>query len=202
MALIATVAVVVSVLVAVWRLTRVRAIVRRRDQARERLYNTLRERQELTVLLVELCVGYLVMERPLVEAVALSRSSAMQARTVLARNKTETDLCWALARLLAAAEGHADLMHHPRFRWAATELAALEDNAARATLAYNAQVEALNQVLASPVGGVAARLLGARPGEAFELDPKLAREAMMTLMASGPAHPAPRVPAGSMAFAV
>jgi hypothetical protein len=202
MALIAMAAVVVSVMLASWRLRRLLALVRRQDQALERLYDTLRERQELTVRLVELCVGYLVMERPLVEGVALSRSSAMQARTVLAHNKTETDLCWALARLLSAAEHHADLMRHPRFMQAVAELTVVEDNAARATITYNAQVAALARAMTAPLDGVVARLLGVRPGDLFELDPKLAREAMMTLMAPGAAGGVPPVPVGSMAFAI
>lgn len=171
--------------------------VQRRDEAMERLCRALHDRQELALDLTGLCSGPSMLETPLVEAVALSRCHAMQARSVLAKTKCETDLCWALARLMSAAESHEQLREHARFAQTAEALARAEDLAATATMAYNAEVEALDAALKGPVSRTLATLFGIVPGQLFELDPKVARESMMALMG----HRAHSVPSGSIAFA-
>lgn len=170
---------------------RLRALARARDAAFAELTAPLHDRHALTLHLVRLCSGYLVLEAPLLEAVALSRYYAMQARTVLAHTKTETDLCWALARLLLAAEAHPELASHPRLRAVVRQVAESEDRAAAAREAYNARAKALGGAIAGPLGRLLARpsdLEGAHP---FELDPTVAREAMMALLTPRPAPAAP-----------
>lgn len=185
---------------------RVRRLARERDAAFDALTSALHARHELTLHLVRICSGYLVLETPLLEAVALSRYYAMQARTVLAHTKTETDLCWALGRLLLAAEEHPELANHPRLRTVVRQVATAEDRAAAARVAYNVRAEALGRALAGALGRLLARpsdLEGAHP---FELDPTVARESMMALLAprSIPTPPAPgprhAMPLASVAF--
>ncbi len=171
--------------------------VRRRDEAMEKLCRALRDRQELALELTALCTGAML-DEPLVEAVALSRCHAMQARSVLAKTKCETDLCWALARLMSAAEAHDHLRDHARFAQTVEALSRAEDLAATATMIYNAEVEALDMALKGPISRTLATLFGIVPGQLFELDPKVARESMMALMG----HPSRSVPSGSVAFAV
>lgn len=154
-----------------------------REHALADLATALHERQDLTLELVRLCADYLVPEKTLIEAVALSRSYAMQARTVLARTKTETDLCWALARLLLAAESHAELLAQPRFSELTTQLAESENHATQARNAYNRSVEELEDFLHGPSMRPVAHTLHMIAGQPFELDPKIAREAMMTMLA-------------------
>jgi hypothetical protein len=193
-----------------WLILRYRALrklARERNAAFEALAEALAVRHELTLELVRLASGYLVLEAPLLEAVALSRYYAMQARSVLARTKTETDLCWALARLMLAAEGHPELTSHPRFLEAVREVAAAEDQAAALRERYNAAAEALARALKGPSGAVLGRVAHVDGAQLFELDPTVARQAMMTLLTprqpetpDRPLHPVP--PLASVAFGV
>lgn len=169
----------------------VRRLARARDAAFDRLVAALDGRHVLTLHLVRICSGYLVLEAPVLEAVALARYYAMQARTVLARTKTETDLCWALGRLMLAAEGHPELASHPRLRTVVRQVAAAEDRAAAARAAYNAASEALAAAVRGPLGRVLGRLAGVEAPLPFELDPTVAREAMMALLTPRPAPGAP-----------
>jgi hypothetical protein len=171
---------------------RVRVLARVRDVAFAALNETLQARHELTLELVRLCSGYLVLEAPLLEAVALSRYYAMQARSVLAHTKTETDLCWALARLLLAAEAHPELASHPRLRGVVRQVAEAEDRAAAARDAYNARAEALGRAIAGPVGHLLARPSDVEAAHTFELDPTVARESMMALLTPRPEPATPR----------
>ena len=156
---------------------------RERNQALVSLAAVLRERQEVTLNLVSLCSGYLVMETRLIEAVVLSRYHAMQACSILARAKTETDLCWALARLTLAAEDHPSLAHHPDYRGGLEALKTVEREAVRATTAYNTCVERMDRELTRGVGSLAAPFSGVAPMAPFELDLALAREAMAMQLA-------------------
>ena len=172
----------VAVISIVLRLNWIKAGCQRRDAHLESLYDALRERQELTLELVNSCSGRLPDEADLVEAVALSRCHAMQARTVLAKTKTETDLCWALARLLAAAEQDHELSGRQSFNDLLLALEAVENRAARATNAYNAEVAALKSAMHKPWTAAVARMAQLDAGFDFALDPRLAREAMMSLI--------------------
>lgn len=153
-----------------------------REHALADLASALHERQDLTLDLVRFCGDYLVPEKTLIEAVALSRSYAMQARTVLARTKTETDLCWALARLLLAAENHPELLAQPRYADLTRRLAEAENRATQARNTYNHAVEELDAFLHGPSMRPLAHALHVIAGQPFELDPKIAREAMMTML--------------------
>jgi hypothetical protein len=174
---------------------RLRRLARDRDAAFAALVRALDLRHELTLHLVRICSGYLVLETPLLEAVALSRYYAMQARTVLAHTKTETDLCWALARLLLAAEDHPELATHPRLRMVVRQVASAEDLAAGARNAYNARAEALGRAIAGPLGRLLARSSDAERAHLFELDPTVARESMMSLLSPRAMPPVPSTPA-------
>jgi hypothetical protein len=173
-----------------WVFLRVRAL-RLKLQGREAAFCTLthalERRHEHTLELVRLASGYLVLEAPLLEAVALSRYYAMQARTVLARTRTETDLSWALARLMLAAETHPELAGHPRFRALAEEVVRAEDEAAAARSAFNNRTAVLARTCTGPLSRFVCRLLHPGGWDQFDLDPTVAREAMMTLLQPRPA---------------
>lgn len=159
-----------------------------RDQAFSDLSDALHRRQDLTLDLVQLCSGYLVLESPLIEAVALSRSYAMQARTPLAKAKTETDLCWALARLILVTADHQDLAGHPRLGELIEALGVAENDAAAAKARYNREVARLQDAISHADAGLLATLFHIGAGSLFELDPKVAREAMMTMLAPAKDH--------------
>lgn len=195
-----------------WLLLTVRAL-RLRLKGREASFHDLTEalehRHAHTLELVRLASGYLVLEAPLLEAVALARYYAMQARTVLARTRTETDLSWALARLMLAAEAHPELAGHPRFRTLAGEVVHDEDEAAVARTRFNERTAALARSCGGPFRRALCHALHEGPWDQFDLDPTVAREAMMTLLKPRPAPegtpdgreaPAPgRVPVRSVA---
>ncbi|MDH4229227.1 MAG: LemA family protein [Nitrospirota bacterium] len=153
-----------------------------RELALARLSAALHDRQELTLELMRVSSGYMPLEKSLIEAVALSRSYAMQARTVLARTKTETDLCWALARLLLAAQEHEDLLRDPRFDTLLSQLGTAENIATQGRNDYNRRVEDLEDFLNGPALRPFTHLLHLVAGQPFELDPKVAREAMMAML--------------------
>ncbi|MFQ5507893.1 MAG: LemA family protein [Leptospirillia bacterium] len=182
---------------------RLRRLARLRDQAMDALAAAFRVRQDLTLDLVKLCGGYLVMDDGLLEAVALSRSYAMQARSVLARTKTETDLCWVLARLLVTVEKHPDLASHPSFSAVSDALVNSEIHAAYARTQYNAQVEAIDNAVHHTPAWLAGKVFGIQPGQVFDLDPRVAREAMMSMLTPGPELNRPQIqarPTASVAF--
>ncbi|MDH5527033.1 MAG: LemA family protein [Nitrospirota bacterium] len=183
-----------TVAIATWGATNFMKLQRlqaTRDHALANLAAALHERQDLTLELVRFCASYLVPEKTLIEAVALSRSYAMQARTVLARTKTETDLCWALARLLLAAENHPELLSQPRYSELLTGLGESENQATQARNEYNRAVEELEDFLHGPSMRPLAHTLHMIAGQPFELDPKIAREAMMTMLTPRRATGAP-----------
>jgi len=164
----------------------VRAGLRERESAFHALTDALARRHAHTLALVRLASGYLVMEAPLLEAVALARYYAMQSRTVLARTRTETDLSWALARLMLAAEGHPELACHPQFRGLAGAVMQAEDEAALARAAFNDRTTALARSCVGPLGHWLCHLMHAGAWDQFDLDPTVAREAMMTLLKPRP----------------
>jgi len=163
--------------------------IRGRADAFEALTEALSERHAHTLDLVRLASGYLMVDGPLLETVALARYYAMQARTVLARTRTETDLSWALARLMLAAQSQKELSGHPRFKALARGVKAAEDRAAAARTVFNDRTAALARAAGSPLGRVLTRGMGAGPWDQFELDPTVAREAMMTLLKPRPTPP-------------
>lgn len=169
-----------------YRTLALRRGIRGRVEAFETLTEALTERHAHTLDLVRLASGYLMVDGPLLETVALSRYYAMQARTVLARTRTETDLSWALARLMLAAQSQSELSGHPRFKALARAIVAAEDRAAAARERFNDRTRALARAAGSPLGRVLARGLAAGPLDPFDLDPTVAREAMMTLLKPRP----------------
>lgn len=184
-----------------WRLAHIR---RERDIALANLEAALHRRQDLTLDLMQLCDGH-PLEQPLLEAVALSRAYAMQARTVLAKTKTETDLCWALARLMLAAEADPQLARDDRFVTAVGAVIEAENLAAAAREAYNRHVMRMEAALSHPHVRLLARLLHISSGQMFELDPRVAREAMMSLLgpnASPSRHGSGVPPMTSVAFGI
>lgn len=182
-----------------WLIFTVRALrlrLRGREAAFHALTDALARRHAHTLDLVRLASGYLLLEAPLLEAVALARYYAMQARTVLARTRTETDLSWALARLMLAAESHTELAGHPQFRALAAQVVQAEDEAAAARTAFNERTAALARSCTGPLARVVCHALHGAAWDHFDLDPTVAREAMMTLLKPRPA-PDAAVPEGS-----
>ncbi len=165
----------------------------------ERLCRALHDRQELVLELMT--CGPPTLDESILEALVLARYQAMQARTVLARTKCETDLCWALARLIAVLESHADLSAESRLVAVTEELSRVENRAAAATVAYNRCVERLCVALENPLNRGIVTVLGMTVVPPFELDPKVARESMMVLMSRESLDATPSMPVGSIAFA-
>jgi hypothetical protein len=170
----------------VYRMRALRGRLRERQAAFRALTDALERRHTHTLELVRLASGYLVLEAPLLEAVALARYYAMQARTVLARTRTETDLSWALARLMLAAEARPELAGHPQFRGLARAVMQAEDEAAAARTAFNDRTAALARSCGGALGRWLCHLMHAGAREPFDLDPTVAREAMMTLLKPRP----------------
>lgn len=205
---------IAAVTAAGWVLFKVRALrlrLRGREAAFHALTDALERRHAHTLDLVRLASGYLVLEAPLLEAVALARYYAMQSRTVLARTRTETDLSWALARLMVAAEGHPELAGHPQFRALAGEVVRDEDEAAAARAGFNERTADLAHACDGPVAHFLCHALHGGPWDHFDLDPTVAREAMMTLLQPRPAPEAsgttaagskPTRPVTSVAFGI
>jgi hypothetical protein len=174
---------------------RLRLGLQGREAAFDALTDALARRHAHTLDLVRLASGYLVLEAPLLEAVALARYYAMQARTVLARTRTETDLSWALARLMLAADAHPELAGHPRFRSLAEAVIQAEDEAAAARTAFNDRTAAMARSCGGPLGRWLCHLMHSGAWDQFDLDPTVAREAMMTLLRPRP-MPAAAAPEG------
>lgn len=171
----------------IWSMVRrLRAGLQGREATFQALTDALARRHAHTLELVRLAGGYLVVETALLEAVALARYYAMQSRTVLARTRTETDLSWALARLMLAADAHPGLAGHPQFRSLARAVAQAEDEAAQARTAFNARTAALARSCGGPLGRRLGHLMHSGAWDPFDLDPTVAREAMMTLLKPRP----------------
>ncbi len=159
------------------------AQVRRTRRAWVRVQRTLKERLSLAPRVVSIATLYFPWNDPLLTAVRNARQEALKATTVVDRTHREADLSWALGRLMSAMERRAELTHHADFAAVNRELIQVEDAAGAAVAAYNREAEALEAQLGRILPGAAARLTQQHGAEPFDLDPGLAREGTMSLLA-------------------
>lgn len=146
----------------------------RRLDALDQLRDALLNHQRVALDLARTCDGYLVTDHAAIEAVAISASGAMQARSVLARCKCEADLSWALARLQQAVESHSDLQQLPAYEHQCNQLVETENQVARQAAIYNQILEPPHpwwRELLTRWGAISAEFT-------FDLDPHTARESM------------------------
>jgi hypothetical protein len=160
--------------------------VRRTRRAWLRVQRTLKERLTLAPRVVSIATLYFPWNDPLLTAVRNARQEALKATSVLDRTHREADLSWALGRLMSAMERRVELDRHADFAAVSRELIQAENAASAAVAAYNREAEALEGQLGRILPGAAARLTHQEGAEPFDLDPGLAREGTMTLLAMRP----------------
>lgn len=152
---------------------------RRRDRAWAEVERWLHERHGLAPRLASIASLYIPWNDPRVKAVGAARRAALQARDMVDRSGRETDLSLALGRLMVAMKECPELARHADMAAVRAELARAENGAAAARLAFNREAETLARELHRPLGrlvGYLRRLPGAEP---FDVDPYLAREAVL-----------------------
>jgi hypothetical protein len=162
---------------------------RRRRRCRDAwaaLERRLKERLELAPRVASIASLYIAWNDPRIMAVGAARREALRTHDVVARTRGEADLSLALGRLMAAMEAVPELERHADLAAALEALAEAENHAAAACLAYNREAEALALAARGPLGRIA-NALWRRPGpEPFELDPYVARRAVMAQLAAAP----------------
>jgi hypothetical protein len=160
------------------------AQVRRTRKAWLRVQRTLKERLALAPRVVSIATLYFPWNDPLLTAVRNARQEALKATSVLERTHREADLSWALGRLMSAMERRGELSRHADFAAVNRELVLVENAASNAVDAYNREAEKLEGQLGRILPGAAARLTHQEGAEPFDLDPRLAREGTMALLAA------------------
>jgi hypothetical protein len=173
---------------AVWlayAVAEVSAPARRRERARQAMDRCLRERHTLAPRVASIASLYVAWNDPLVQTVGAARREALRARGMVERSGREAELSLALGRLMAALEGRPELARHADLAAVITQLEAAENGAAAARLTFNRETEALEAAMRRPLGRLAARIRRLPLPETFDVDPYLAREAIM-------AQPVPR----------
>lgn len=160
--------------------------VRRTRKAWVKVQKTLKERLSLAPRVVSIATLYFPWNDPLLTAVRNARQEALKATTVLERTHREADLSWALGRLMSAMEQRLELARHADFAAVHRELVQAENAAAAAVAAYNREAEALEAQLGRILPRAAARLTHQEGVEPFDLDPGMAREGTMSLLAMHP----------------
>jgi len=160
-------------------LVQVSVQARRRDRAWAEVERWLHARHGLAPRLASIASLYIPWNDPRVQAVGSARRAALQARTMVERTGREADLSLALGRLMVAMRDCPELARHADMAAVRAELVQAENGAAAARLTYNREAETLARELHRPLGRVV-RLLRRMPGsEPFEVDPYLAREAVL-----------------------
>lgn len=175
----------------------IRRQTRRREQARQEMERWLKERHALVPRVTSIASLYLAWNDPLVRTVGTARREALRARGMVERSGREAELSLALGRLMAALEGRPELVRHADMAALLANLERAENAAAAARLAFNRETEALERLLRRPVGRMA-RALRRRPlPDTFDVDPYLARAAMMSQLATRPRGALPFPPRAS-----
>lgn len=159
-----------------------------RTQCREswrELDGQLRQRLLLAPQLVSIASLYIPWNHHLLEDVTRCRLDTFAAKTPHERMKAETELSWALARLMLKAEDHRHLTRHADFAAIFDQLQRTENQVARLRLVYNRNVTLLAEFLDGMEGKLVRLFHKVEEEEPFELDPLLARQAMMAALEAG-----------------
>lgn len=104
----------------------------------------LRLRHDLVPRLIELVSGYAEHEQTVLEAVAVRRNSALEARDPERVETAENSLAAGMGELLALAERHPGLKASGQFHATVDELSAIEDELQAAREIHNANARAYN----------------------------------------------------------
>jgi hypothetical protein len=171
---------------------------RRRERARREMERWLKERHALVPRVTSIASLYVAWNDPLVRTVGAARREALRARSMVERSGREAELSLALGRLMSALEGRPELARHADMAAVITELERAENGAAAARLVFNRETEDLEALMRRPLGRAAATLRRLPAPQTFDVDPYLAREAIMAHLAGrglGAASPFPSPPA-------
>ncbi|MFQ5507894.1 MAG: LemA family protein [Leptospirillia bacterium] len=165
---------------------------RSRDRLWEQIIHALKVRHSLAPKLVAIASLYIPWNDPLIKDVTTARLRAMSAVGVAHQAACEAELSWALARMMVAAEASDEIAHHADFATYAEELEEVENQVARLRIDYNRQTTLLSESFSHFWSGIAGRMGNTATSEPFDLDPLLARQAMMsTLVIHPPGGPHP-----------
>jgi hypothetical protein len=190
-----------AALAGVWviqTLAQMSAMSRRRARAQREMERWLKERHTLVPRVASIASLYMAWNDPLVLTVGAARREALRARSMVERSGREAELSLALGRLMAALDGRPELARHADLAAVLTEMERAENGAAAARLVFNRETEALDDLMRRPLGRVAATLRRLPAPQTFDVDPYLAREAIMAHLAGrgmGAANPFPSPPA-------
>lgn len=169
----------VLVLLALWAVFDFNRLVRWRNMVAEAWSGVdvqLKRRYDLIPALVEAVRGYATHERELFTAVARLRTQAIDAAPA-EQSGAENALSAGLRSLLAVAEGYPDLKAGRNFLDLQRGLVEVEDQIQLARRYYNGTVRNYNILVQSFPSMIAARLVGFRPGEFFEIERATERSA-------------------------
>lgn len=159
-------------------------LVKRRDRLWLRIMGRLRERHALAPKLTAIASLYYAWNDPLLDGVTVARKHAMVAHDVADQSITEAELSWALARLILAAQSHPELVRHADFATITRCIDDVELQVAQMRQEYNRYTALIGDRMSHVGYAVWGSAIGIRAGEPFELDPLLARQAMMAQVQS------------------
>jgi LemA protein len=137
----------------------------------------LKRRHDLIPNLVETAKGYMKHERETFEEITKARSRAMDAGTVGAKSKAETDLSGALGRFMLVVENYPDLKANENFLAVHEELTSTENKIAFSRQGYNDQVYFFNNKIQMFPSNIIANTFNLTQEEFFELEEAEQREA-------------------------
>ncbi len=158
---------------------------RERDQAWEAVKRFLKERYRETPELTSVASLYIPWSDPLIADVKDGRRLAMAARTMTERVHAEAELSWALARLMVAVEGHPQLKRHADLAAILSRISETDGTLSRLQADYNRRAVVLEDALGHFWNKAAGSVTGIRASDPFDLDPQLARQAMMVSIQNG-----------------
>ncbi len=164
---------------------RTRAMARRRDALWRGISLALKERHSLAPRMAAIASLYIPWNDPLIDDIAVARRKTIAATSVTEQALTEAELSWALARLMLAAEQRTELTRHADFFATVAAIEQVEAQVARLRVDYNRVAIVLGERIRSGVARLLAAMMGVDQREPFELDPLLARQAMMLSIQSG-----------------
>lgn len=161
------------VLVVVWVIFTYNRLISLRNRAKEAFSDIdvqLKRRYNLIPNLVKTVQGYATHEKGVLEKVTQARAQAMGAQGVHDKAEAENMLSNTLKSLFAVAENYPDLKASANFLELQRELRDTEDKIQASRRFYNTNVMSLNTKIESFPVNVAAKPLGFKTLEFFEIE--------------------------------
>lgn len=172
----------------------VKKLAEDRDRCWREMQALLKERHTLAPELSSIASVYIAWKDPIINDVVQARKNAMTAHTVGERSLAEANLSWAIARLVLAIQDIPELLHHADAAGVMEKIRSVEARLARQRVAYNHKEELLDQSMEQYWAKLGGRLRNVSAMDTFDLDPELAREAMINAVHCGLSRTAPPVP--------